>query len=358
MTENASIVIGSAGGAPEQHAPPASDSAAAGYRGRLWMLARSPPRALARYDDTGHDQFPAPHAPWLGALHGSGQACRAYRAVRADGLGPLDLGRRLGEEQVRVDLPARQVAGFHVAAGDQRGRHGTPLSGKSYYWRVEGLADVHGDWRRTRKGRGALRSAASWQPVRSDQHTSRKHSHHVERRRGATSAGRPYPANGVERTGNGAGDSQRGNGKRPGHRRTSFKPVAGHPTATRPSRKGRAARFRSASDYSPGSTRSGVIDAIRGCGDQRQHVLAVPVQLGLPDSWDSHQLGHRAWPRLRDGGQRRVGEHHERWLVLLARPLYPPLSQPLEQPLVPVGRTALAAPQLALDRGRQRARTH
>src|SRR5664280_3691580 len=237
MTENASIVIGSAGGAPEQHAPPASDSAAAGYRGRLWMLARSPPRALARYDDTGHDQFPAPHAPWLGALHGSGQACRAYRAVRADGLGPLDLGRRLGEEQVRVDLPARQVAGFHVAAGDQRGRHGTPLSGKSYYWRVEGLADVHGDWRRTRKGRGALRSAASWQPVRSDQHTSRKHSHHVERRRGATSAGRPYPANGVERTGNGAGDSQRGNGKRPGHRRTSFKPVAGHPTATRPSRK-------------------------------------------------------------------------------------------------------------------------
>src|SRR5665811_1528913 len=50
-------------------------------------------------------------------------------------------------------------------------------------------------------------------------------------------AGRPHPANGVERTGNGAGDSQRGNGKRPGHRRTSFKPVAGHPTATRPSRK-------------------------------------------------------------------------------------------------------------------------
>ena len=85
------------------------DSGGRGGRvGEQVGLAGPAPRALAGHDDAGDDELPAPDAPRLAALEGTGEARLAQGAGDAEGLGGLDVGRRLGEPQVGVLRPARQ----------------------------------------------------------------------------------------------------------------------------------------------------------------------------------------------------------------------------------------------------------
>src|SRR5205823_6351013 len=83
--------------------------------GRDFGLARAPPGALARDDLATQEKFSAPDSPRLTALYSAGEARDPDRALSAQGLGHLNIGWRLGEEQIRV-LHAGQVTGS--------GRHG------------------------------------------------------------------------------------------------------------------------------------------------------------------------------------------------------------------------------------------
>ena len=71
-------------------------------------LARTAARPLARHDDALDEELAAPDTPRLPTLEGAGEAGGADGAVGAQGLGVLDVSRRLGEEQLRVEGPARQ----------------------------------------------------------------------------------------------------------------------------------------------------------------------------------------------------------------------------------------------------------
>src|SRR5205085_12604523 len=72
------------------------------------VLARTATRALAGNDDTGNDELATPDAPRLAPGQRLGEAPGPQRAGDAEGLGGLDVGRGLGEEQVRVLGPTRQ----------------------------------------------------------------------------------------------------------------------------------------------------------------------------------------------------------------------------------------------------------
>src|SRR5580704_6075128 len=74
--------------------------------GGLGILVRRPPgpssSPLARDHDSAQHQLTAPDTPWLGALKRAGQAGGGRRAAAAQLLRTGDVGRRLGEEKVRV----------------------------------------------------------------------------------------------------------------------------------------------------------------------------------------------------------------------------------------------------------------
>jgi hypothetical protein len=80
---------------------PGSGRRSEGLRQRV--LARPAPRTLTRHHDAADEQLPTPDAPRLPALQRPGQARLLDRAVAAQGLGGLHVGRRLGEEQLGVD---------------------------------------------------------------------------------------------------------------------------------------------------------------------------------------------------------------------------------------------------------------
>src|SRR3954466_2690883 len=75
---------------------------------RRHLLARTASRALARDHDAAFEDLPAPDTPGLAAVEGAGQARRPHGAVGAEALRELQLGRALGEPQLRVLDPARQ----------------------------------------------------------------------------------------------------------------------------------------------------------------------------------------------------------------------------------------------------------
>src|SRR4051794_11489850 len=96
-----------------------------GHVAREVLLARTAPGPLARDDRATLEDLAAPDAPRLGTLHGAGEALDAQRAVPAERLGQLQLGRGVGEPQVRVELPTGQVRlqlDVHVE-GSQRQTH-------------------------------------------------------------------------------------------------------------------------------------------------------------------------------------------------------------------------------------------
>jgi len=76
--------------------------------GGLLVLARAPTRTLSGDDYSLQEQLSAPDAPGLSPLQRTGEAEIADGAVQAQRLGELDVGRRLGEPQVRVVDSARQ----------------------------------------------------------------------------------------------------------------------------------------------------------------------------------------------------------------------------------------------------------
>src|SRR5438034_2356026 len=73
------------------------------------LLARTTPRPLTRYDGATLEDLATPDAPRLGPLQRTGQALDPDGAVAAQGLGQFQLGRGVGEPQVRVEPAARQV---------------------------------------------------------------------------------------------------------------------------------------------------------------------------------------------------------------------------------------------------------
>src|SRR4051812_25729575 len=74
--------------------------------GRDLVLAWAATGPLAGDDDPLDEQLPSPYTPRLLPFDRAGQARRTDGAVGAQGLGVLDVGRRLGEEQLRVERPA------------------------------------------------------------------------------------------------------------------------------------------------------------------------------------------------------------------------------------------------------------
>src|SRR5262244_3650677 len=89
--------------------------------GRDFCLPRTPPGALARHDLAAQEQLAAPDSPRLTALQGAGEARDPDSAPTAHGLGGLNVGWGLREEQVRL-LHAGQVSGGlrhrHLDASD------------------------------------------------------------------------------------------------------------------------------------------------------------------------------------------------------------------------------------------------
>jgi hypothetical protein len=73
------------------------------------VLAGPATRALAGDHHSVEEQLTAPDAPRLTPLEGSGETLGPDRAVPAQGLRELDVAGRLGEVQVRVVDPARQL---------------------------------------------------------------------------------------------------------------------------------------------------------------------------------------------------------------------------------------------------------
>src|SRR6266536_3102038 len=74
-------------------------------------LAGTSPRALAGDHVPALEDLPAPDSPGLATLEGAGEAGETGRAVPAVLLGQLQVGRVLGEPQIRVLDPARHVVG-------------------------------------------------------------------------------------------------------------------------------------------------------------------------------------------------------------------------------------------------------
>src|SRR3954468_6187607 len=72
------------------------------------LLARTASRSLAGDYDATFEDLAAPDTPGLAAVERAGQARRPHRAVGAEALRELQLGRALGEPQLRVLDPARQ----------------------------------------------------------------------------------------------------------------------------------------------------------------------------------------------------------------------------------------------------------
>ena len=81
------------------------------------VLPRPSPRTLARHDDTTDEQLASPDAPRLTPFEGTGQAALPDRAVPAERLGLLDIGRRFGEEQLRIRQAARKFDAGRVRVG-------------------------------------------------------------------------------------------------------------------------------------------------------------------------------------------------------------------------------------------------
>src|SRR3954453_11156758 len=75
---------------------------------RRHLLAGTASWSLALDHDAAFEDLAAPDTPGLAAVEGAGQAGRPHRAVGAEALRELQLGRALGEPQLRVLDPARQ----------------------------------------------------------------------------------------------------------------------------------------------------------------------------------------------------------------------------------------------------------
>src|SRR5262249_38118147 len=71
------------------------------------FLTRTATRPLARYDRAPLEDLSTPHTPWLGPLDGAREALDPERASAAQGLRDLEVGRHVGEPQIRVVLAAR-----------------------------------------------------------------------------------------------------------------------------------------------------------------------------------------------------------------------------------------------------------
>jgi hypothetical protein len=72
------------------------------------VLAGPATRTLARNHHALLEELTAPHPPGLAPFESAGEALGAHRAGGAQGLGELEVRRRLGEEQLRVALQARE----------------------------------------------------------------------------------------------------------------------------------------------------------------------------------------------------------------------------------------------------------
>src|SRR4051794_39806569 len=83
-------------------------------RGYL-VLAGTAAWTLAGDHHSCLEQLSAPDAPGLPALQGAGEALGPDRAAQAEGLGNLDVLRRLGEEQLWALPTARQLLPVDVA---------------------------------------------------------------------------------------------------------------------------------------------------------------------------------------------------------------------------------------------------
>src|SRR5688572_25038282 len=81
------------------------------------LLAGASPRSLPRDDRATFEDLTAPDTPGLGPVQGAGQTGVPQRTVPTEALGELQLGRALGEPQIRVLHPARQGAPYRC------GRH-------------------------------------------------------------------------------------------------------------------------------------------------------------------------------------------------------------------------------------------
>ena len=66
------------------------------------VLPRATPRPLVSHDDAGNEQLSTPDAPRLTPLQRASQARLSNRAVQAQCLCLLDIGRCLSEEQIRI----------------------------------------------------------------------------------------------------------------------------------------------------------------------------------------------------------------------------------------------------------------
>src|SRR3954454_8811494 len=75
---------------------------------RRHLLAGTASRSLAGDHDAAFEDLAAPDTPRLAAVEGAGQARRPHGAVGAEALRELQLGRALGEPQLRVLDAARQ----------------------------------------------------------------------------------------------------------------------------------------------------------------------------------------------------------------------------------------------------------
>src|SRR5215475_8493685 len=72
-------------------------------------LARAATRPLARDDHAVVEDLATPDTPRLAAVESTSKALDPDRAVDAERLGEFELGRRLGEPQVRIESAARDV---------------------------------------------------------------------------------------------------------------------------------------------------------------------------------------------------------------------------------------------------------
>src|SRR3954447_17870862 len=73
------------------------------------LLAGTTARPLARNHGATLEDLAAPDPPRLASLDCAGEALGAQRALRAERLRELEVGRRVGEPQIWVVRPARQV---------------------------------------------------------------------------------------------------------------------------------------------------------------------------------------------------------------------------------------------------------
>src|SRR5436305_14223821 len=88
------------------------------------LLAWTTPRPLPRNHGTTLEDLATPDAPGLGPLDRTREALDPNRAVAAQRLGQFQLGGGVGEPQVGVEPPARQVkTHLNRQLGGQRQAH-------------------------------------------------------------------------------------------------------------------------------------------------------------------------------------------------------------------------------------------